>query len=166
MLLRHVTSLLSRIMTPCVGGVDYLRGKGLRRRCYHRRMRWVMPVLLCVLAMHALVRAQDAPWPQWRGPSGSGVSLDTGAPLEWSPDRNVAWKTEIPGRGHSSPVVAGNRVFLTTSIRGAHVPGRKAPVHLGYDRKPGYVHPDSVDVDYRHTLKVIAIDARTGVVAW
>ncbi len=86
--------------------------------------------------------------------------------MQWSPDRNIAWKTEVPGRGHSSPVVAGDRVFLTTAIRGAHVPGRKAPVHLGYDLKPGYVHPDSVDVDYRYALKVIAIDARTGAVAW
>ena len=45
-------------------------------------------------------------------------------------------------------------------------PGRKAPVHLGYDLKPGYVHPDSVDVDYAHKLEVIAIDAKTGRIAW
>jgi outer membrane protein assembly factor BamB len=105
-------------------------------------------------------------WPQWRGPGGSGVSQDAKAPLHWSPETNVAWKTEIPGRGHSSPVVAGNRIVLTTSIRGEHVPGRKAPVHLGFDRKPGYVHPDSVDVDYRYTLKVVAVDATTGALAW
>jgi outer membrane protein assembly factor BamB len=46
------------------------------------------------------------------------------------------------------------------------VPGRKAPVHLGFDRKPGYVHPDSVDVDYRHALKVLAVDASTGALLW
>jgi outer membrane protein assembly factor BamB len=129
-------------------------------------MRHPFAVFVALVAFGAAAGAQDAPWPQWRGPGGLGVSSDTGAPTEWGPDRNVAWKTAIPGRGHSSPVVAANRVFLTTSIRGEHVPGRKAPVHLGFDLKPGYVHPDSVDVDYRYTLKVMAIDARTGAVAW
>jgi outer membrane protein assembly factor BamB len=129
-------------------------------------MRLTVALLFTIAALASAAPPQDAAWPQWRGPGGLGVSTDTNAPLQWSPERNIAWKTEIPGRGHSSPVVAGNRVFVTTSIRGAHVPGRKAPVHLGYDLKPGYVHPDSVDVDYRHTLKVIAIDARTGAIAW
>lgn len=129
-------------------------------------MRLTVALLLILGALGHASDAQDAPWPQWRGPGGLGVSADAAAPMEWAPDRNVAWKTAIPGRGHSSPVVAGGRIFLTTSIRGDHVPGRKAPVHLGYDLEPGYVHPDSVDVDYRHALKVIAIDARTGAIAW
>ena len=108
----------------------------------------------------------DANWPQWRGPQGLAVSSDAGLPTEWSPATNIAWKTEIPGRGHSSPVVWGDRIFLTTSIKGPQVPGRKAPVHLGFDFLPGYVHPDSTDVDYRYTLKVLAINATTGRIAW
>jgi outer membrane protein assembly factor BamB len=110
------------------------------------------------------VRASN--WPQWRGPGGLGVSTETGLVTEWTPTTNILWKTEIGGRGHSSPVVWGDRIFLTTSFKGAHVPGRTAPVHLGFDLKPGYVHPDSTDVDYRHTLKVIAIDAKSGRVVW
>ena len=120
-------------------------------------------LVACLLG--ATVGAADDHWPQWRGPGGSGVA-EVAVPDRWSPDANLAWKTAIPGRGHSSPVVWGDRVFLTTSIRGEQVPGRKAPVHLGYDLKPGYVHPDSVDVDYRHALKVIAIDARNGRTLW
>lgn len=108
----------------------------------------------------------DAHWPQWRGPQGLAVSSDAGLPTEWSPATNIAWKTEIPGRGHSSPVVWGDRIFLTTSIKGLQVPGRKAPVHLGFDFLPGYVHPDSTDVDYRYALKVLAINATTGRIAW
>jgi outer membrane protein assembly factor BamB len=130
-------------------------------------MRFRCALVLTLAGFVALAGAQEPDdWPQWRGPGGSGVSADRRAPAQWGPDSNIAWKTEIPGRGHSSPVVAGNRIYLTTSIRGEHVPGRKAPVHLGFDRKPGYVHPDSVDVDYRHTLKVMAIDAASGAVAW
>jgi len=108
----------------------------------------------------------DANWPQWRGPQGLAVSSDTDLPTQWSPTTNISWKTAIPGRGHSSPTVWGDRIFLTTSVRGSQVPGRKAPVHLGFDFLPGYVHPDATDVDYRHTLKVLAINAATGRIAW
>src|SRR5215831_16680075 len=97
----------------------------------------------------------SAQWPQWRGPDGLGISNDRNVPIEWSvasdgaPAKNILWTTDIPGRGHSSPIVWGNRVFVTTSIKGEQVPGRKAPVHLGFDRRPGYVHPDSTDVDFK-----------------
>lgn len=106
-------------------------------------------------------------WPQWRGPDGLGVSTETGLPTEWSPTRNIVWKTEIPGRGHSSPIVWGDRLFLTTSFKGQPVPGgRKAPVHLDFSYKPGYVHPDAVDIEYFHTVKVLALDANTGRIVW
>ena len=54
-------------------------------------------------------------WPQFRGPDGQGHSTDQGLPLEWSESRNVVWKTPVPGRGWSSPVIAGGRVWLTTA---------------------------------------------------
>ena len=73
----------------------------------------VLP-LLVVLAGAAL-EAQD--WPQFRGPTGQGHSTERGVPLEWSESRNVIWKTPIPGRGWSSPVVASGRVWLTTAIK-------------------------------------------------
>jgi len=107
----------------------------------------------------------DGNWPQWRGPGGRAVAAGT-YPEVWSPTEHVAWKTEIPGRGHSSPVVWGDRIFLTTSIEGAEIPGRTAPDHLGFDLKPGYLHPDSVGVDHAYTLKVLAVDARDGRILW
>ena len=89
-------------------------------------------------------------WPQWRGPDGLGISPDASYPDEWAPDKNIAWKTPVAGRGHSSPIVWGDRVFLTTSIEGGPAPdGHTAPDHLGYDFKPGYLHPDSVGADRR-----------------
>ena len=124
---------------------------------------WLLTLSAAGVAREQAVRSD---WPQWRGPGGLGVSMDAEVTLEWSPDRNILWKTAIAGRGHSSPVVWGDRIFLTTALKGEHVPGRKAPVHLGYDLQPGYVHPDSTDVDYRHTLKVLAIDAPTGRIVW
>jgi outer membrane protein assembly factor BamB len=132
-------------------------------------------VLVCVglwlatLSSSGVVYAQ---WPQWRGPGGLGISTEKNLPTEWRPATadtpavNIKWKTAIPGRGHSSPVISGNLIFVTTSIKGAQVPGRKAPVHLDFNRRPGYLHPDATDVDYKHTLKVMAVDAASGTVAW
>lgn len=104
-------------------------------------------------------------WAQWRGPNGQGRATGTYQDT-WSQTENVAWKTPIPGRGHSSPIVWGNYIFLTTSIQGKHVPGRKAPDHLGFDMKPGYVNPDSMAVDYDHALYTLAVDATTGKILW
>jgi len=104
-------------------------------------------------------------WPRWRGPEGKAVGSGS-YPDSWSPTERIAWKTPIPGRGHSSPVVWGNRIFLTTSIEGPLVPGNKPPVHLGWDMKPGYVHPDSVGSDHAYTLKVMAVDASNGKLLW
>lgn len=55
-------------------------------------------------------------WPGWRGPRGDGASEETGIPVRWNEKENVIWKTPIPGKGHSSPVVWGDRVFLTTCL--------------------------------------------------
>ena len=73
-------------------------------------------ILFALLVSLAALELQAEDWPQFRGPSGQGHSAETGLPLEWSESRNVVWKTPVPGRGWSSPVVAGGRVWLTTSV--------------------------------------------------
>ena len=52
-------------------------------------------------------------WPQWRGPHATGVSTTATPPVEWSETKNVRWKVTIPGRGSASPVIWGDRVYLT-----------------------------------------------------
>src|ERR1043165_953531 len=81
-------------------------------------------------------------WPQWRGPDGSGISNEKNLPSEWSPTKNIKWKTAIEGRSHSSPIVWGNRVFLTTAVEGAVVPGAKAVKHEAEGDKE-FIHRDS-----------------------
>jgi len=134
-------------------------------------LRCALSSVLATTAAVALVTlspsaAGDENWPQWRGPEGRGVAAESTYPEEWGPDKNIAWKTEVEGRGHSSPVIWGDYLFLTTSIKGEQVPGRTAPDHLGFDLKPGYLHPDSEAVDYKHALKVLAYDSRTGKLRW
>ena len=103
-------------------------------------------------------------WSQWRGSDGSGVSDATSLPLEWGSEKNIVWKTPIPGRGHSSPVVWGNRIFLTTEIEGEVVPGAKAVTHMMQDKE--FKHPDSVGADRKHSLKVLCLDRDTGRLVW
>src|SRR5687767_6304916 len=119
------------------------------------------------LALALVLWASSDNWPQWRGPDGMGIAPSAAYPDEWSPTSNIAWKTAIEGRGHSSPVVWGDRIYLTTSIEGGPAPaGHKAIDHLGYDLKWGYLHPDSVGADRTYALKVLAFDARSGKPLW
>ncbi len=62
----------------------------------------------------SLIAADD--WPEFRGPTGQGISTATHVPLEWSPTKNVKWKTEIPGRGWSSPALSKGRIYLTSAV--------------------------------------------------
>jgi outer membrane protein assembly factor BamB len=96
---------------------------------FHHRL--ILPLLVCllVLVVNQSVRGQataegrvtgftPAPtdWPWWRGPTGNGIGPSgQDLPLTWSETENVLWKTPIPGRGHSSATVVGDRVFFTTA---------------------------------------------------
>ena len=69
--------------------------------------------LTLLLVLSSLFFVTD--WPQFRGPGGQGISDEKNVPLTWSEAKNVRWKTAIPGRGWSSPVIQGDRVWLTTA---------------------------------------------------
>ena len=114
-----------------------------------------------LVAATATVSAEN--WPQWRGPGSQGISNEANVPREWSSTRNVLWKTELPS-GHSSPIVWNDRIFVTAAIEGDVVPGAKAVGHTVDGQV--WIHPDSVAADRKHTMKVLAIDAKSGKVLW
>lgn len=89
-------------------------------------------VIAFVFVSSPLAHAED--WPSWRGPRLDGTSAETSAPVEWSANKNIAWKTPIPGVGHSSPIVLGDRVFLTTCLL-----KEEKRVLLCLDRKTGTI---------------------------
>src|SRR5262245_3118674 len=78
----------------------------------------VVIALTFVASLHAATPVADADknWGQWGGPHSTGVSKVANPPVEWSETKNVRWKVEIPGRGSSSPVVWGDRIFLLTAV--------------------------------------------------
>jgi outer membrane protein assembly factor BamB len=55
-------------------------------------------------------------WPGWRGPRGDGTSLEKNVPVKWSGTKNVVWKVPIPGKGHASPIIRGDRIFVVTAL--------------------------------------------------
>ena len=131
-----------------------------------RRIALTLIVALTVAGLSSFARSAAAGnWPQWRGPDGSGISTEKNLPSEWSPTRNIKWKTPIDGRSHSSPIVWGNRIFLTTAVEGVVVPGAKAVKHVVEGDKE-FLHPDSVGADHKNTFKVICIDRDSGKILW
>lgn len=76
----------------------------------------VLAAVCWILATTTALSAGD--WPNWRGPDFNGVAAGTGYPTEWSATKNVAWTVELPGRGSSTPVVWGDKLFLTCGIDG------------------------------------------------
>src|SRR5207247_3611443 len=97
-------------------------------------------------------------WPQWRGPLANGVAPHANPPLRWSETNNIRWKIALPGKGHSSPIVLGDSVYVLSA---APIGQAQKPV---YDDAPG-VH-DSVPVTHRHQFLALAISRRDGSVSW
>src|SRR6187549_1603931 len=112
-----------------------------------------------ILLMTALLGAAKDPaadryWAQWRGPDATGVARHANPPLEWSETKNIKWKVEIPGRGSSSPIVWGNRIYVTTAV----------PVAVAGDAQHaprGTLNPRGV-----HRFVVMALDRQTGKTVW
>lgn len=97
-------------------------------------------------------------WPQWRGPMATGEAPGATPPVFWDDDNNVAWKTPIAGRGLSSPVVSGGRVFLTTAVPVGD------PLEATPERGPG--GHDNLPITHRQRFVVMAIDADKGGILW
>ncbi|MGI9443597.1 MAG: PQQ-binding-like beta-propeller repeat protein, partial [Rubripirellula sp.] len=73
-------------------------------------------MLAVVLLTPFCSRGNAENWPGWRGLRGDGTSLETNVPTEWDGDsgKNIRWKVAVPGSGYSSPVIHGDRIFLTS----------------------------------------------------
>lgn len=100
-------------------------------------------------------------WPQWRGPQANGVGRGN-PPVEWSEQKNILWKVDLPGLGHGSPVVWGDKIFVTTAIATEDV--ASAPTDGDGDQGGRRRGPQPPSVKQRSV--VFAIDRRTGKTLW
>src|SRR6266699_1183479 len=92
----------------------------------------ILRVLLCCCFLRAAFAVDE--WPQFRGAS-AGVAEDKNLPDTWSATENVVWKVHIPGRGWSSPVVAGDRIYLTSVIASQEEEAPKKGLYFGGNRE-------------------------------
>ncbi|HEX8000763.1 MAG TPA: PQQ-binding-like beta-propeller repeat protein [Pyrinomonadaceae bacterium] len=120
-------------------------------------MKRLLSLSLCFVACAGLSLAQN--WPSFRGPSASGVAEGRNMPVKWDAEKsvNVLWKVQIPGLAHSSPVVWGNRVFITTAV--SSNPKEETRFGLYGDVAP-------VKEESKHTWKVYCLDKQTGKILW
>jgi outer membrane protein assembly factor BamB len=94
------------------------------------------PLIAALALAFTAAHAADLDWPQFRGPTGQGLSDATGVPTEWSDTQHVAWKVEVPGKGWSSPVLSHGKLYLTTAVGDA---GSGISLHaLCLDAKDGH----------------------------
>lgn len=124
-------------------------------------------VALVTVSLPNLVAAGDFEaqrelnWHQWRGPDATGVAPAGNPPIEWSATKNVKWNTPIPGRGKSSPIVWGDRVFVTSAVNtGKVVEGVPKP-----EDQP----KRSFDITFPNTLfrfDVFCLDRKSGRILW
>lgn len=106
--------------------------------------RCALVLALIYSAFHVPTSAFSADWPEFRGPTRDGHSEATGLPLEWSSEKNVVWKSALPGKAWSSPIVVGDRIYLTNAV----------------------AVKDEADPHDARSLRVTALDAKNGSVVW
>ena len=97
-------------------------------------------------------------WPQWRGPLATGVAPNANPPIEWNDKKNIRWKVELPGKGHSTPIVWRDFIFLTTAIPHGEAIRPRLPA------RPG-AH-DNLLLTYEHEFAVLAVSRRDGKILW
>ena len=119
----------------------------------------IMRLSVAVLLTCAAAFAADDDWPRWRGPDNNGMARGD-APLEWSDTKNVAWRVPIPGHGNSSPVIWGNKIFLTTAVPTDNASTEAAPQERR--RGPG----GGAAAGQEHKFIVLSLDRNTGEVLW
>jgi outer membrane protein assembly factor BamB len=119
-------------------------------------MKFAIRLGLTVALVIAPVLAADN-WPQFRGPGSTGVADDPALPDKWSATENVIWKADIPGSGWSSPIVWGDKIFVTSVISSAGGEAPKKGLYMGGERK--------APTD-EHRYMLYAIDFKTGRILW
>jgi outer membrane protein assembly factor BamB len=123
------------------------------------------PLVLAIVVAGAACLAASRPgaaqgpghWPAWRGPLGTGEAPGTNPPTTWSETQNVRWKVKLPGRGSSTPIIWGDRIFLQTAMPAVDAPA-PAEVQGGFGARERPSTP--------HRFMVLCLDRKTGKTLW
>ena len=113
----------------------------------------VLAIALCFTST-----SYAAEWPEFRGPTGQGIAVDASPPIKWGPDKNVTWRTSIPGSGWSSPIITEGRIYLTTAVQ-----------EQGSGTGPDVNNNEPVGSNSTASalsLRLLALDAQSGKILW
>ena len=120
---------------------------------------WIAAITAMISCNCVSATEDDSPaWSQWRGQKSNGVSVVGKPPIEWGTNQNIRWKTAIPGRGHSTPVIFGDRIFLTSAIP---IGEKLAPKMSG---RPG--EHDNLPIDSKFQFAVMCVNRLDGTLLW
>ena len=122
--------------------------------------------VLLSAALFAIVQAQTSGhWPQWRGPFYNGMARGD-APTTWSDTANIKWKTQIPGKGNSTPVIWGDRIFVTTAVPTGKPAAAPSPEETAAQSQGGDRRGRAAGPLLEHNFDVLALDRKTGKIIW
>jgi outer membrane protein assembly factor BamB len=122
-------------------------------------------LFICVVLFSAHIRVKAQPrtlssWPQWRGPLSTGAAIKGNPPVNFGETQNLKWKREIPGKGHSTPVIWGDKIIVTTAV----ATSEKPPVD---STKQAASSPMPVNrSEFIHEFRVFVIDRKDGQIIW
>ena len=135
---------------------------------------WLTVVLFLAYVSITAQTPDQAHWPQWRGPFFNGMARGD-APTNWNDTNNIKWKTEIPGKGHSTPVIWGDRIFLTTAIPTGKPapavptptpPATQTPATGQGEGRRGRGPGGDTGPQAEQRFEVLCLDRKTGKILW
>jgi outer membrane protein assembly factor BamB len=159
------TTVLARTALLVAGVTDIMRTPSVRAVLkpsgyWRLLMKLNAAIASCALGMMFqpfALRADE--WPQFRGPGSLGISNEKSLPSEWGPDKHIRWKVEIPGTGWSSPIVWGDKIYVTTAVTDKQ--DRPKSFNESYG---GLNVGKATDNTYR--WQVLCLDRASGKVLW
>jgi len=129
----------------------------------------ILTICLCIvstLVWGAVALSESKSyWPQWRGPEMTGVAPDGNPPVEWGEDKNIRWKIEIPGKGHASPIIWDDKIFILTAIE-TEKTVEPQKVEEREQQLPQWRRRMGRKTTKVHKFDILAIDRRDGSILW
>jgi outer membrane protein assembly factor BamB len=120
----------------------------------------LFPILFLFISFTAFAQDSSADyWPQWRGPLHTGAAIKGNPPVNFSETQNLKWKTSIPGLGHATPVVWGDKIIVQTAVETDEVAPQAAKEGEGSRMAPN-------QTDKVHEFKVLLVDRNNGNIVW
>jgi outer membrane protein assembly factor BamB len=131
-------------------------------------MKKIIILIMLWVVLLSLTRAQkpndvETYWAQWRGPYATGVSPHGNPPAHWSETKNVKWKIEVPGKGHSTPIVWGDQLFITTAIETGKI-GKPKEKEEGSQGSRSWMAPTKTNKVLKYVI--LSINRNNGKILW